>query len=203
MKKNLKTKECNHCGKRINVSSRNCPFCAGRAKDPLEPRAALCPRCEVSLKDEVIFEDDHGEADICPQCGGLWLDRAEFHRATRKVNAYTYNKREGEYLRGPIKDSLEYIPCVRCGKKMNRKNFARISGVIIDECRSHGLWLDADELEKIRHFIADDGLERSRDREIENVRMELKDLATTVKQVAFTQRLIHYWNPKRWLFSGF
>jgi len=49
---------------------------------------------------------------------------------------------------------------------MNRKNFSRISGVIINECRSHGLWLDADSLEKSRHFIADDGLERSRDREL-------------------------------------
>ncbi len=57
MKKNPKTKECNHCGKRINVSSSNCPLCGGRTKDPLEPRAAICPRCEVRLKDEVIFED--------------------------------------------------------------------------------------------------------------------------------------------------
>lgn len=34
-----------------------------------------------------------------------------------------------------------FIPCVRCGKKMNRKNFGRISGVIIDECGKHGVWL--------------------------------------------------------------
>ncbi|MFB3145413.1 MAG: hypothetical protein ACE10F_12735 [Candidatus Methylomirabilales bacterium] len=86
---------------------------------------------------------------------------------------------------------------------MNRKNFARISGVIIDECRSHGVWLDVDELEKIRYFIADGGLERSRDRDIEKVRMELKELATKVNTVAFSHKLIHFWNPKRWLFSGF
>lgn len=166
------------------------------------PRNAVCPRCEVPLEINILH-NDREESDICPKCGGLWLDRGKFHRATRKMNVYEHYKEKGEYFRGPTKDPLEYIPCVRCGEIMNRKNFARISGVIIDECGDHGVWLDPDELEKIRHFIADGGLDRSRDRDIENVKIELKELATKVKQVAFTQKLIHYWNPKRWLFTGF
>ncbi|MFQ5882792.1 MAG: zf-TFIIB domain-containing protein [Candidatus Methylomirabilales bacterium] len=197
-----KTKRCEHCGKRINVKYRTCPFCAGSIKDRLVPRPAVCPRCKVPLKIH-IPHDDREEYDICARCGGLWLDRAEFHRATRKRNVYRHTEKKGEYLRGPLRDPLRYIPCVRCGKVMNRKNFARISGVIIDECRWHGIWLDSGELEKIRHFIADGGLERSRDREIEKVRVELKELATKVNQVGFTHKLIHFWNPKRWLFSGF
>ncbi|MFQ5930848.1 MAG: zf-TFIIB domain-containing protein [Nitrospiraceae bacterium] len=197
-----KTKKCEHCGKRINVRSRTCPFCAGRIKDRVAARKAVCPRCEVSLKIHVSREDRE-EYDICPRCGGLWLDRAEFHRATRKTTVYRHHPKAVEYLRGPVRDSVKYVPCVRCGQRMNRKNFGRISGVITDECRSHGVWLDAGELEKIRHFIADGGLEKSRDRAIEDVRTELKELATKVDQVAFTQKLIHFWNPKRWLFTGF
>ena len=86
---------------------------------------------------------------------------------------------------------------------MNRKNFRRISGVIIDSCADHGVWLDIGELEKIRHFIADGGLGKSRDREIQRNREDLQGLAIKVHQTAFTQRMIHFWNPKRWLFSGF
>lgn len=86
---------------------------------------------------------------------------------------------------------------------MNRKNFGRISGVMIDKCGRHGVWLDAGELEKIRHFIADGGMERSRDREIVKNRDQIRDLASTVRDINFTQRLIHFWNPKRWLFRGF
>jgi hypothetical protein len=56
--------------------------------------------------------------------------------------------------------------------------------------------------EKIRHFIADGGMDRSLDREITRNREAIKELATTVKDVNFTQRLIHFWNPKRWLFRG-
>jgi Zn-finger nucleic acid-binding protein len=119
------------------------------------------------------------------------------------VDVNRYNKRKGDYLRGPLRNPLNYIPCVRCGKVMNRRNFARISGVIIDECGVHGIWLDSGELEKIRHFIADGGLEESRDRDIVKVRDELRALAAKVNQVAFTQKLLHFWKPKRWLFSGF
>lgn len=197
-----RTKKCEHCGKRINVKTKTCPFCAGRIKERVAQRTAVCPRCEVRLNIHVIPEDQE-EYDICPRCGGLWLDRGEFHRATRKKNAYRSEEKRGEYYRGALRDPLKYIPCVRCGQRMNRKNFSRISGVIIDECRSHGVWLDSGELEKIRHFIADGGLERSQDREIEEVRDELRGLATKVDKVAFTHKLIHFWNPKRWLFTGF
>jgi len=51
--------------------------------------------------------------------------------------------------------------------------------------------------------LVDGGLARSKDREIDSVKIEIKKLATKVDQVAFTQKLIHDWNPKRWLFSGF
>ncbi len=85
---------------------------------------------------------------------------------------------------------------------MNRKNFAHISGIIIDECGSHGVWLDAGELEKIRLFIVDGGLERAQDKRIESLALELKDLAKKADQTAFMMRLLHFWKTKRWLFGG-
>ena len=36
---------------------------------------------------------------------------------------------------------------------MQRRNFRKASGVIIDRCSAHGTWLDADELEQIAGFI--------------------------------------------------
>ncbi|MFQ5840450.1 MAG: zf-TFIIB domain-containing protein [Candidatus Methylomirabilales bacterium] len=202
MSTSVQTRKCEHCGKRINIRSRICPFCAGTIQDPVVRRKAVCPRCAVPLEIHRT-PDDQEEYDLCPRCQGLWLDKPEFHRATRKRTVYRSHRDRKEYVRGSLQDLPQYIPCVRCGKVMNRKNFARISGVIIDACRSHGVWLDAGELDKIQHFIADGGLEASRDKEIERVRTELKELATKLGQVAFTHRLIHYWNPKRWLFTGF
>jgi Zn-finger nucleic acid-binding protein len=193
------TKKCEYCGKEINIAYMICPLCGGHLHSKEQTRSPVCPRCKVQLG---IHYRDREEYDICPECGGLWLDRGEFRLFTREYDVYKKDDDKGEYLREPSKDPLEYIPCVRCGKLMNRKNFAKLSGVILDECGTHGVWLDSGELEKIRHFIADGGLERAQDSAIESLRTELKDLETEVDQVALTHKIIHFWNLKRWLFGG-
>ena len=48
---------------------------------------------------------------------------------------------------------------------MNRVNFAHCSGVIVDVCKSHGVWFDRDELSRIVEFIRSGGLEASRNKE--------------------------------------
>ncbi len=193
------TRQCEHCGKDVNVQSVICPLCGGRIRENVLSSMPVCPRCEIPL----VPHAQGGEAyDICKACGGQWLDRVEFKLATRESEVYSQEVPKTEYLRAPPKDPLTYIPCVRCGKIMNRKNFSKISGVLIDECGKHGVWLDAGEMEKIRHFIADGGLERAQDMKVEKNRTELKRLATQVDTVAFSHKLIHFWNLKRWLFGG-
>jgi Zn-finger nucleic acid-binding protein len=54
---------------------------------------------------------------------------------------------------------------------MNRNNFARVSGVIIDICKQHGIWFDAEELPKIIEFVRKGGLSRAREKE----KLQLKD----------------------------
>ncbi|MEW6600452.1 MAG: zf-TFIIB domain-containing protein [Nitrospirota bacterium] len=199
MSKENTLKKCTHCDKDINAAYDTCPFCGGYQIEEYESLPPECPRCNVPLKQIV---SDGEEYDICPQCGGVWLDRDEFHRATRE--SYVYKKVDStcEYHKTPITEHVEYIPCVRCHKLMNRGNFGKISGVIFDRCDKHGVWLDAGELEKIQHFIADGGLDKSRDREIAKNSSAIRDLATTVEQIDFTQRILHFFNFKRWLFRG-
>jgi Zn-finger nucleic acid-binding protein len=191
---------CPHCGSKVNIKSATCPHCGGGRLSPEDKsRKPICPRCRVSLNHYAYRNRD---LDMCPHCGGVWLDRGEFRDLTREADVYQSQPAPKGYIRGPIRDSIQYIPCVRCGSLMNRKNFAKISGVIIDECKHHGVWLDGGELERIRIFIADGGLERAQDRKIEKNRQELRELASKVGSVQFTQRMIHFWNPKRWLFTG-
>jgi Zn-finger nucleic acid-binding protein len=59
---------------------------------------------------------------------------------------------------------------------MNRNNFAKVSGVIIDTCKSHGVWFDANELPQVIEFIRKGGLDYSRQKEkasLENERARL------------------------------
>jgi hypothetical protein len=61
---------------------------------------------------------------------------------------------------------------------MNRINFARCSGVIVDVCKGHGTWFDKQELTRIIEFIRDGGLEASRMKEkgqLEEERRQLRN----------------------------
>lgn len=67
------TKKCEHCEKDINLNIRICPFCGGEARDTSDlVLSPLCPRCNISLK---VHTMDGEDDNLCPKCGGLWLDR--------------------------------------------------------------------------------------------------------------------------------
>jgi Zn-finger nucleic acid-binding protein len=60
---------------------------------------------------------------------------------------------------------------------MNRSNFARSSGVILDVCKAHGVWLDRGELQRVIHFVESGGLTVAREREREELIEEQRRLA--------------------------
>ena len=74
------------------------------------------------------------------------------------------------------KIKVRYFPCPQCGQLMNRMNFARCSGVIVDVCRGHGSWFDRDELRAIIEFIRAGGLQLSRQKEKFEIESERKQL---------------------------
>ncbi|MFL6280807.1 MAG: hypothetical protein ACJ731_11895, partial [Vicinamibacterales bacterium] len=78
---------------------------------------------------------------------------------------------------------VRYRPCVRCGKMMNRVNFGRLSGTIIDVCRGHGAFLDAGELHAIVTFIQAGGLDRARQREKDDLEEERHRLSSLKTQI--------------------
>jgi Zn-finger nucleic acid-binding protein len=99
----------------------------------------------------------------------MWIEASAFDGIVRQQA----QRGEEEYRRGqgtsPMLSKLErnqtrvmYLKCPACKNQMNRRNFMRASGVIIDECRAHGVWLDCDELGKIGDYISSGGLEHSR-----------------------------------------
>lgn len=65
----------------------------------------------------------------------------------------------------PPLDEIRYVPCPLCHTTMNRVNFGKVSGVIVDVCKAHGTWFDVGELTRIVAFAASGGLEKTRARE--------------------------------------
>lgn len=109
----------------------------------------------------------------CRKCEGLWLDVRSFEKicADREQQSAVLGAASPAPTHA-VHDAVSkvsYVPCPECAQLMNRINFARCSGVIVDVCRGHGTWFDRDELSRIVEFIRGGGLEASREKEKANL----------------------------------
>lgn len=118
----------------------------------------------------------------CESCGGLWLEVATFERlcADREHQSAVLGMPSpvvGQKVHpGAEEIKVRYIPCPQCSQLMNRMNFARCSGVIVDICRGHGIWFDREELRAIIEFIRAGGLELARNKEKRQIAFEREQL---------------------------
>ena len=102
----------------------------------------------------------HGlHLDECAKCGGVWIDPGVFERILTSAEAQQDALSMLGPARGQTEPKVRYIRCPLCNQQMHRRNYATRSGVIIDFCRDHGLWLDHDELRRIVEFVRTGGLD--------------------------------------------
>ena len=92
-----------------------------------------------------------------------------------------------------VLEPVKYRPCPVCHQFMNRVNYAKRSGVVLDVCKGHGLWFDQDELRRVLAFIAGGGLDRARERELEDLKEARRAAAPQPEHAAssyeFTQQM--------------
>lgn len=108
----------------------------------------------------------------CAKCDGVWVNRETFDAicADREQQAAILGGRPLSLTRLILTlEEVRYLPCPDCRTLMNRVNFAGRSGVIVDTCREHGTWFDADELRHIVEFIRSGGVDAARRGEVERL----------------------------------
>lgn len=176
-------KSCPACFAAVREEARFCDQCGEplRALSDEMIRATdhACPRCRVPLFHQVCSSYP---VEACAECMGLWIAHETLEHIYRDAPKGVAPVRVEEIAVADPSAAAErvgpraaaYIPCPVCGKMMNPTNYARRSGVIIDICREHGTWFDADELNKILAFNASGGVEEARRRELELAKLELE-----------------------------
>lgn len=166
----LATVSCPKCFERLFDGMAYCPHCgARRARSAGGNRTAPCPACRAAggMMREVLL----GDTDLleCDRCHATWVDADAFERicADRATQTAVLQRWPSPPAApGPV----VYRRCLVCGQMMNRLNFGRLSGTVIDVCKGHGTFLDAGELHQIAVFIQGGGLDRARQQQIEDLR---------------------------------
>ncbi|MFN2492522.1 MAG: zf-TFIIB domain-containing protein [Pyrinomonadaceae bacterium] len=175
----LATIACASCFAMMFIGSKHCPRCGAAAAVPAlhGSQKQKCPRCKIEMSSLTFGSTAVME---CEQCLGLWLDVPAFEKicADREQQSAVLGAASAA-SKNAVREmgKLQYIPCPQCSQLMNRMNFARCSGVIVDICKGHGVWFDRDELSRIVEFIRGGGMETSRAKEklqIEQDRQRLR-----------------------------
>jgi Zn-finger nucleic acid-binding protein/RNA polymerase subunit RPABC4/transcription elongation factor Spt4 len=164
----LQTVACPHCMGMMFAGTKFCPHCGTRAVavDRGANTARSCPRCNVPLVDVQVASTPLEE---CTRCGGLWIDVSSFEFICS--NAEARQAATGLLVPSPaeLDPNVRYLKCPQCANLMNRMNYASRSGIVINVCRAHGVWLDRNEMRQIVDFISAGGIDRARRVETEEL----------------------------------
>ena len=180
--------DCTNCGAPLPAKSNICPYCKTVADVDLRTlrrrttkrgeSTRLCPRCQKNLKSITINLSQPVEIDRCEECMGIFFDPGELEDlvdvSVNKVGEVDYQQL-ARFMREEHKADtqvVKYIKCPVCAQLMHRKNYGGGSGIIIDTCGEHGIWLDGGELEQILKWTHAGGAAHAEQKAIERERIE-------------------------------
>ena len=180
----LATIACPKCFGLAFKGAKNCPHCGATLEAAPERKAAeICPGCKAPMETRELG----GYAlDICGHCASVWIDRATFEAFCKDQEKQAVVVEALPKVDAPPINALGqgYRPCPDCKQLMNRVNFAQISGVILDACKSHGTFFDPDELRRLVAFLQGGGMDRARSRQMDDLKAEQQRLQAQAASMA-------------------
>ena len=165
--------KCAYCGSRNDIDLNGIHYHTVHESDVQR----TCPRCSVHLETIDLKREGRFLIERCGKCSGLFFDPNELETLLdATVNTvYEVNyKRLDAVGRQQTKYPVSYLKCPVCTQVMNRVNFGARSGVIVDRCNDHGVWLDGGELHQLMEWMKLGGKLLDQQRQDERTREKLK-----------------------------
>ena len=159
---------CSYCGSRNDLDLAGIHFNTTHASDT--PR--ICPRCTEKMATIDIQLNGRFLIERCDSCCGLFFDPGELETLLEAAvsNVFQIDRQGLDAISrrqtGAVQP-ISYLKCPVCSQIMNRVNFGAKSGVIVDRCGKHGIWLDGGELRQLMEWMKMGGklLDRQREEE--------------------------------------
>jgi len=155
---------CPGCGNEVE-DIHQCPICKdgraiGGAAEASRDEGPACPSCDELLSEE---DFDGAQAWICGSCQGMFfapnaleamLDRLRENDEEQDLATVLQEFRDRRFA---VKGKVRYRSCPVCGLSMTRRNYAGVSGIIIDLCGPHGVWVDQSTFGELSDFVTKGG----------------------------------------------
>lgn len=143
-----------------------CPFCGVRAdidlrqvhfRDLGPDPAMTCPQCTTPLDVIELDTEPRLQVERCTTCHGMFFNPGEVEALLdAQTNPIVWldpvqiEQIAGDF--GSRQREVTYQKCPACDDRMSHLNFGGRSGVIIDRCGTHGVWLDGGELRRLAEW---------------------------------------------------
>lgn len=155
------------CGRCFMMNVTEALHCIGCGSElglmPIQHEGSVrwnCPRCQDGRLD--AFESTDGILHDCRRCGGQFVSHPVLQQLVARYQASSAPFNQRLRQQNPLLDKITYLPCPNCRELMLRRNFGRISGIVVDVCARHGTWFDVGELPRILAFVTQGGIEAGR-----------------------------------------
>ena len=152
---------CHHCAAPLTANTNICPYCGVRNDVDLREKHQYilanndsdrqCPHCHQNLQTIQLNTSPSLTIERCQSCFGLFFDQGEIEillensvKQTSGINTQLMDNINQERYQG--KAHFSYVKCPVCQQFMDRVNFGQRSGVVVDKCNLHGIWLDSGEI---------------------------------------------------------
>ncbi len=158
--------DCTSCSAPLSGHSTICEYCGRRNEVDLHgihkytvtrpTTERTCPRCSIPLQTINLKKGDKFYIEQCTLCMGLFFDLNELEALLEMSvsNVFRIDRSRMNIISKELYHNdpahKEYVTCPVCSRFMHRSNFGARSGVIVDCCSNHGVWLDGGEL---RHLL--------------------------------------------------
>ncbi len=158
---------CKSCSAPLESYSIKCDYCGVRNDVDLKgiheytltkpETERVCPHCAKPMQTIDLNIEGTFYVERCVDCLGMFFDPGELafmlDKTVKKVLMVDYQGLQALNKDIYRRESLvQYIKCPVCQDLMNRINFGARSGVIVDRCRTHGLWLDGGEFRRLMEW---------------------------------------------------
>jgi Zn-finger nucleic acid-binding protein len=111
----------------------------------------LCIHCSSPLN---ALELEGQSVVACPTGHGVWLSRSQLDSLTEDNTDDASDEAEQTAWSASADapdemSSGRFRPCPVCSKTLRKDNWKYGSGVVVDVCDAHGIWVDKNEIDHI------------------------------------------------------